>query len=276
MGSPFAASLRGKVNLILTSPPFPLRSPKAYGNRVEDDYVNWLSTIAIDLASLLRPDGSLVIEIGNAWRAGSPTMSTAPIRTLMAIAEDANYHVCQQFVCNNPARLPSPAAWVTVKRVRIKDSFTHVWWFAKSTHPKADNRNVLAEYSPAMRRLLARGSYNTNPRPSDHDIGERSFLKDNGGAIPSSVLQFSNTSVSKQYREWCRDRGLKLHPARMPEDLVDFFVRFLTDKGDLVLDPFGGSQTTGAVAEALKRRWIGIEPDVAYLEGSMGRFQGGT
>ena len=265
-------NLAGRVNLILTSPPFPLASPKAYGNKTEADYIAWLSQVVFRMRSLLTDDGSLVLEIGNAWKAGSPTMSLATMRTLMSIADGVNYHLCQQFVCHNPARLPSPASWVTVKRIRVKDSFTHVWWYSPTEYPKADNRRVLNEYSPAMKRLLKRGSYNTEPRPSDHDIGEKSFLKDNGGAIPSSMLQFSNTSVSRKYRNWCKDRNLRMHPARMPEDLVDFFVRLLTDQGDLILDPFGGSLTTGAVAESLGRRWVGIEPSITYLEGSMGRF----
>ena len=273
LDSTYASHLRGSVNLILTSPPFPLASPKAYGNLQSDEYVTWLTKVITGLKDLLTPDGSLVVEIGNAWNSGSPTMSLAPLQTLMNIASSGDFHLCQQFVCHNPARLPSPASWVTVKRIRVKDSFTHVWWFSQTEYPKADNRNVLTDYSPAMKRLLKRGSYNTNPRPSDHDIGDVSFLKDNGGAIPASVLQYSNTAVSRQYQEWCRSKGIRMHPARMQEDLISFFIKFLTDEGDTVFDPFAGSQTTGAVAESLGRRWVGVEPEVTYLEGSMGRFQ---
>ena len=268
-----ARSIAGQVDLILTSPPFPLASPKAYGNRREDEYIDWISETCAEMKRLLSPRGSLVVEIGNAWESGSPSMSTATVRALLAIADKGDFKVSQQFICNNPARLPSPAQWVTVKRIRVKDSFTHVWWYSASAQAKADNRKVLVEYSPAMKKLLQRKTYNTKSRPSDHDIGEKSFLTDNGGAIPSSVLQFSNTAVSKQYRDWCQEHGVRLHPARMPDDLADFFIRLTTDEGDLVLDPFAGSQTTGAVAERLGRRWIGIEPDSDYLWGSVGRFR---
>jgi DNA modification methylase len=58
----------------------------------------------------------------------------------------------------------------------------------------------------------------------------------------------------------------------MPEALVRFFVEFLTDPGDLVLDPFAGSNTTGAVAERLGRKWVGIEADPGYAEASRVRF----
>ncbi len=83
--------LAGRVNLILTSPPFPLASPKAYGNKTEADYIAWLSQVVFRMRSLLTDDGSLVLEIGNAWKAGSPTMSLATMRTLMSIADGVNY-----------------------------------------------------------------------------------------------------------------------------------------------------------------------------------------
>ncbi len=58
----------------------------------------------------------------------------------------------------------------------------------------------------------------------------------------------------------------------MPQELVEFFVRFLTKPKSLILDPFAGSNTTGFVASKLKRKWISIEKDVNYIEGSKGWF----
>ncbi len=116
-------------------------------------------------------------------------MSLLPLKTLIAIAEGTGLPVCQQFICNNPARLPTPAQWVTTERTRVKDSYTHVWWYGKTKRPDADNRRVLQPYSQRMKRLLDRGSYNGGRRPSGHDVGNASFLRDNGGAIPASALQ---------------------------------------------------------------------------------------
>lgn len=265
-------SLRNKVNLVITSPPFPLLSPKRYGNSQGEEYVEWLVDIFGRITKLLAPDGSLVIEIGNSWNRGIPTMSLVPLRALISIKESLDLHLCQHFICNNTARLPGPAAWVTKRRIRVKDSFTHVWWLAPSPEPKADNRRVLKPYSTAMNRLIKSGQYNTGRRPSDHVIREGTFLKDNGGAIPSSVLNLSNTATQKSYSRWCRDSGLRAHPARMQPGLVEFFVNFLTDEGDYVYDPFGGSNTTGYVAEQLRRRWIVSETNRDYLLGSVGRF----
>ena len=262
-----------RVNLIFTSPPFPLNRRKSYGNRVGDDYLQWLSSLAPRLTDLLTPDGSIVIEIGNSWDAGRPTMSTLPIQALLAFRQEADLQLCQQFVAHNPARLPGPAQWVTVERTRVKDSFTNIWWMSRTHRPKADNRQVLVEYSPAMKKLLASNTYNRGLRPSGHNIRGDSFLRDNGGAIPSNVLEFSNTRSFDPYRNYCIENNLPIHPARMSPDIAEFFIRMLTEEGDLILDPFSGSNITGAKAEELGRQWISVEPDHAFVIGSRGRFQ---
>jgi DNA modification methylase len=180
--------------------------------------------------------------------------------------------LCQQFIWHNPARLPSPAQWVNIERIRVKDSFTHIWWMAKTEKPKANNRHVLKRYSQAMLDLLERGEYNAGTRPSEHQIGQESFLSDNNGAIPPSVFTVSNTRSSSPYLQYCKKHGFKRHPARMPKEIVEFFVKFLTEPGDLVLDPFAGSNTTGEVAESLGRKWLSIEKEMEYILGSRGRF----
>ena len=265
-------NLQGKINLIFTSPPFPLSRQKSYGNKTGQYYLNWLRNLAPKLADLLTPDGSIVVEIGNCWEPRRPVMSTLPLRSLLQFQEAGNLHLCQQFVAHNPARLPSPAQWVTIKRTRVKDSYTNLWWMSPTEEPKANNRNVLTEYSDAMKKLLRRQNYNRGKRPSGHDIVGDTFLKDNGGAIPPNVLTFANTSSRDNYQQYCLNHQLKIHPARMSQKIAEFFIKMLTDEGDLVVDPFGGSNTTGACAEQLKRRWITIEPDNEFVEGSKGRF----
>lgn len=261
-----------QVQLVFTSPPFPLNTKKRYGNMQGEAYVAWLAGFASRLKDLLTPTGSIVMELGNAWEPGRPVMSTLALRALLAFVDSGNLQLCQTLVCHNPARLPSPAQWVTVDRIRLKDSYTNVWWMSANDRPKADNRLVLTEYGPRMKKILAEQTYNAGRRPSEHHISSTSFLTDNGGAIPGNVLSFSNTSSNDQYLRYCRLHGLRPHPARMPPGLVEFFVKFLTDPGDLVLDPFAGSNTTGAVAEGLGRRWLSIEPDSGYAIGSVGRF----
>jgi site-specific DNA-methyltransferase (cytosine-N4-specific) len=279
------SELQGRVQLVFTSPPFALNRKKKYGNRTGEDYIEWLAGFAERFRNVLTPDGSIVIELGNAWMPGSPTMSTLPLRSLLAFQDKAKLHLCQEFICYNPARLPSPAQWVTIERIRVKDAFTRVWWMSPTERPKADNRKVKTEYSKSMQALLTRGTYNSGRRPSEFDIGARSFLADNGGAIvpnvivpPShphdliDVLPLSNTRANDPYQTYCRQHKLETHPARMPEKLAEFFIEFLTDPGDLVLDPFSGSNTTGGVAERLGRHWFSIEANESYASASRARF----
>jgi len=268
--------LRGEVQLIFTSPPFPLNRKKRYGNKLGSEYLDWLGGLAEQLGDLLTDDGSFVVELGNAWEPGEPVMSTLALEALQMLLRAGDFKLCQQFVVHNPARLPSPAQWVNVERIRIKDSYTNVWWMSRVTRPKADNRKVLIPYSPSMKKLLKRQSYNPGRRPSEHHIGETSFLTDNGGSIPANVFKFSNTVSTDSYRTYCKARNLKPHPARMAPRLAEFFIKFLTDEDDLVLDPFGGSNTTGAMAEQLGRQWIALEPKMEYIEGSRGRFDDGV
>lgn len=277
---------RGKFQLLFTSPPFPLNTKKRYGNKQGEEYLKWFAELATLFREQIVDDGSIVIELGNAWEPGHPTTSTLPMKALLAFQEAAKLHLCQEFICYNPAKLPTPAEWVTIRRIRVKDAFTRVWWMSPSKQPRADNRRVLTEYSESMKQLLSRGTYNAGRRPSEHYIGEKSFLSNNGGAIAPNVivppatsadllniLPIANTGSSDPYQNYCREHDIRPHPARMPPRLVEFFIRFLTEKGDLVLDPFAGSNTTGYVAEQLGRKWISIEADKVYAKASKVRFE---
>ena len=262
----------GNVDLIFTSPPFPLNRKKKYGNLEGQDYVDWIANFASIFKKVLKPTGSIVIEIGNSWEKGRPTMSTLGLRALLAFLDAGDFHLCQQFIWHNPARLPSPVQWVNIERIRVKDAFTHIWWMSPTDRPKANNRNVLTEYSQAMKKLLKTQKYNAGKRPSEHDIGKSSFLNDNNGAIPPNVITLSNTSASSRYLQYCKKHSIEFHPARMPIDLPKFFINFLTDPGDIVLDPFAGSNTTGAAAHDTGRKWIAIEAKEEYIKGSQGYF----
>ncbi len=282
------------MNLVFTSPPFPLNRKKRYGNLQGSKYVDWLASFGPPLADYLADDGSIVIEMGNGWDKGQPTMSTLPLEALLAFKDRGNFFLCQEFIAYNPARLPSPAQWVNIERCRVKDATTRLWWLSKTERPKADNRRILTGYSDSMRKLLVRGTYNAGRRPSQHSIGADSFLTDHGGAIPPNLLMpaieemlpdlvealpqlhgllsISNTKSTDEYMQYCRDADVEPHPARMPAKLAQFFIEFLTDPGDLVLDPFAGSNTTGFAAESLKRRWLSFEQSEDYALASSVRF----
>lgn len=257
------------VSLVFTSPPFALRRQKAYGNVTAADYIEWFWPIAEQIHRVLREDGSFVMELGGAWNPGSGTRSLFTYELLLKLG--GIFHLAQDLYWHNPSRLPTPAEWVTIRRTRVKEAVTQIWWFSKSTEPQADNRKVLVPYSKSMKRLLKDG-YSPAKRPSQHDIGP-SFQKDNGGAIPSNVLTIPNTRSYDEYLFRCRAAGLPIHPARFPPELPDFFIRFLTNEGQTVLDPFAGSNTTGQEAERLGRKWVAIELNPDYVAGSRLRFE---
>jgi DNA modification methylase len=258
------------VNLVVTSPPYALEFKKAYGNADKHEYVDWFRPFAREIHRVLAEDGSFVLNIGGSYEKGRPTRSLYHFQLLLMLCDEIGFYLAQECFWYNPAKLPAPAEWVNVRRIRIKDSVEYVFWLSKSPFPKANNRNVLTEYSDDMRRLLKRG-YRAKERPSGWNITHK-FLTDHGGSIPSNLLEAGNNDSNGTYMSRCKAAGIKPHPARFPAALPDFFIRFLTDPADLVVDPFAGSNTTGRVAEDRRRRWLGFELDTDYVKASNLRF----
>jgi site-specific DNA-methyltransferase (cytosine-N4-specific) len=261
------------INLVLTSPPFALQRQKEYGNKGQEEYVEWLASFAEIVYQKLKNDGSFVLDLGGAYKKGKPVRSLYNFRIPIYFCDEIGFFLAEDFYWFNPSKLPSPIEWVNKRKIRAKDSVNTVWWFSKSEFPKSDVTNVLAEYSARMKKLLQDPNkfYDPKKRPSGHDISKE-FSKDNGGAIPSNLLQIPNSDSNSQYFRGCKALGLKAHPARFPTRLPEFFIRFLTNPGDLVVDIFAGSNTTGFVAEQECRYWLAFENDLHYLAASSFRF----
>jgi len=258
------------VEMIMTSPPFGLVRKKEYGNVDADDYIDWFRNFGKLFKKVLKDEGSLVIDIGGAWNKGLPTRSLYHFKLLIMLCEDLGFHLAQEFYWWNPSKLPSPAEWVTVRRIRVKDAINCIWWLSPSPYPKASNRRVLQPYSDSMKTLLKNG-YKAKKRPSGHEISEN-FSKNNKAAIPPNLIALPNTESNSYYLRYCAANDIKPHPARFPAGLPEFFIRMLTEKGDLVIDPFAGSCVTGEVAERLQRKWLCIDTVEEYLKGAVGRF----
>lgn len=261
------------VNLIITSPPFALLRKKEYGNKEQHEYIDWLAEFAAVVYRKLKDDGSFVLDLGGAYRKGVPVRSLYNYRVLMRFCDELGFHLAEEFFWHNPSKLPSPIEWVNKRKLRVKDSVNTVWWLSKTEWPKADVTKVLAPYSERMKKLIQdpKKFYTPKERPSGHDVSS-GFGKDNGGAIPSNLLQISNSESNGQYLNGCKTAGIQGHPARFPAKLPEFFIRFLTEPGDLVVDIFAGSNTTGQVAEAESRRWLAFDERLEYLAASAFRF----
>ncbi len=262
------------IDLVITSPPFALLREKEYGNKNQQEYVNWLAEFAKDIHRVLKKTGSFVLDIGGAYVKNKPVRSLYNYRVLIKFCDELGFYLAEEFFWHNPSKLPSPIEWVNKKKIRVKDSVNTVWWFSKTPFPKADVSKVLVPYSDRMKKLLKNPEryYNPQKRPSGHDISS-AFRKDNGGAIPANLLIFPNSESNSEYLSLCRKFNQKAHPARFPSKLPEFFIKFLTNKGDLVLDIFAGSNTTGETAERLKRKWIAFEINEQYIKNSMLRFK---
>ena len=268
---PLLRELPGEcIDVVITSPPYALEFKKEYGNVAKSKYVDWLKPFGQEIWRILKPEGSFVLNIGGSYNPGSPTRSLYHFKVLLMLCEDIGFHLAQECFWHNPAKLPSPAEWVTVRRQRVKDAVEYVWWLSKEPFPKANNRNVLNDYSADMKRLLKRG-YKPKQRPSGHVITAK-FGRDHGGAIPSSLIERGNNESNSEYIRACDQAGYKAHPARFPRALPEFFIKLVTDEGAIVLDPFAGSNMTGATAESLRRRWIAVEIKPEYISSSRVRF----
>lgn len=267
----FMKTLRkGSIDLVVTSPPYALHFKKEYGNADQAEYVKWFIPFAEEIKRVLKEDGSFVLNVGGAWTPGAPLRSLYHYRLLLALCDDVGFNLCQEFFWYNPAKMPAPAEWVNVRRIRVKDSVEYIFWLSTTPHPKADNTQVLQDYSRDMKRLIKRGVKKT-VRPSGHNING-SFAEDKGGSIPPNVIECGNNESNSFYIKESKKRGHKIHPARFPAALPEFFIKFLTDPKAKVLDPFAGSNTTGKVAEKLGRKWIAVEKNRKYAEDSELRF----
>jgi site-specific DNA-methyltransferase (cytosine-N4-specific) len=263
----------GSINLVMTSPPFALLREKSYGNETQNEYVDWLLPFCEQVRRVLADDGSFVLDLGGAYQRGFPSRSLHQWRVMIRCVDELGFHLAEEVYWHNPSKLPSPIEWVNKRKLRMKDSVNTMWWFGKTAWPKADVSKVLAPYSARMKTLLKNPDafYKPKVRPSGHDIG-KSFGTDNGGAIPSNLLQIPNTESNGFYIEACKAVGTPAHPARFPALLPQHFVRMLTAPGDIVLDIFAGSNTTGQVAEAEGRHWLAFETSKEFVASSAFRF----
>lgn len=235
-----------------------------------DEYQSWILEFGNHFYRVLKKTGSLVLDLGGGWTQGAPTKNLYEYRLLLSFVDEIGFHLAQDFFWWDPSRLPTPAQWVNVERVRVKDAVNKIWWLSKTPNPKANNRHVLQSYSKSMELTLKSGT-NTGIRASGHSVSDK-FQIDNGGSIPPNIIAVSNSISSDSYSAFCKDSNLTIHPARIHSLIPEFFIRMLTDTGDSILDPFAGSCVTGAVAEKLMRNWVCCDLNEEYLLGAFGRF----
>jgi DNA modification methylase len=257
------------IQLLCTSPPYPLNTRKPYANQhPARTHVSWLLGMLGRYLRKMVPHGSIALNVGPTWQPGQPTHTTWMERLVIALEDELGLHLCQTLYWENPSKLPGPAEWTNRRRVRLTDRIERILWFSPTPNPFADNTAVLIPYSPRFQEVLEAGGERGQVRPSGHAFREGSFSRNNGGAIPGTLLRLPNTASNDAYTRRCRTAGVPIHPARFPLALPDFLIRFLTREDDLVVDPLCGSARTARAAERLKRRWICGDIARAYLCGA--------
>ena len=191
------------IDLIVTSPPFALQHKKEYGNENQSDYSDWFMEFVPEVRRVLQPHGSFVIEIGGAFKRGYPERSPYQFQLLDRLVDpdDGGLHLAQDFYWYNPAKLPNPIEWVNVRKIRVTDAVTHIWWLTpeinkdsavedgEHPHPEANNQRVLQEYSDSQKQLIETAEFNDGKRSSGWDIDSEAFSNDNDGSIPDNLLE---------------------------------------------------------------------------------------
>ena len=267
----------GSVDLIYTSPPYPLLKPKAYGNLPSHEWLDWMTGLASGWKSLLGDRGSLVVNLGAVGLKNSPAQDPYIERFTLRLIDELGYRLIDRMALRNPSKPPVPRLWVAVRRVRLKGSLESVLWFSPSDTPKADNRQVLQPYKARTlqdRKAAAGAAWSdgTRQRPSGITIAE-SIYRDNGGAIPDVLFDAAPEGPHSTWRRACKAAGLDQHPAISPRKPVETMIGLTTRPGDLVYDPFGGSLLTARVAQDLGRRWITTERSLGYIRSGCLRFE---
>lgn len=263
---------KGSLNVILTSPPYPLVKPRDYGNLAEKEWVEDMLRHCERWRGLLVEDGSMFLNIGACWIKGSPVQTLHVERLLIRLEDNLGLHRLQEFYVKTDG-LGGALEWVGKRRIRVKNNVEKMIWLSGNPFAKANNRGVLIPYSKSGLRSIAKPeAHDGRERPSGYKFGKRSFV-DNGGAIPSTLIKASNAGSNNKYRKACRDLGISAHPATFPDNLPRFAFGLASDPGDIVADFMAGSGTSGKVAHEMGRHFICSERSLDYIDSARINFK---
>ena len=265
------------VHLVLTSPPYPLARQRDYGGPGRDEYVDWLTACLEPVVARLAPGASLFLNVSNdIFETGSPARSLYRERLVLALHDRLGLHKMDEWVWHNPSKAPGPIAWASKRRVQVNTAWEPIYWLTNDPQACfADNRRVLKPHSERHAKLIAAGGAKTAAIFADGANRRRvgSFGTQTEGSIPRNLLTLRHNCPSQAaLRTWAKAEGIPIHGATMPLELAEHVVRFASEPGQLVADPFGGWATTALAAERNDRRWLITERMRAYLHAAQWRL----
>lgn len=266
------------ITLCLSSPPYPLARARAYGNPTEAEYVDFICNALGPIVKNLVKGGSVVLNISNdIFVPGSPARSLYRERLVLALHDRLGLFKMDEVIWENPSKPPAPVQWASKHRYQLNTAYEPVYWFCNDPlRVRSDNRRVLLPHTERHQRLIARGGEARNVAFGDgaYRIRTGDFGKPTSGRIPRNVLIRSHTCADKNNaRKTAQALGLPAHGATTPLSVAKFFVEFLSEPGELVVDQYGGWFTTAKAAEITGRRWLSTECMLEYVRGAAERFR---
>lgn len=269
--------LQDEIALCFTSPPYPLARERAYGNTPETHYVAWLVNELKPIVKALKPGGHVVLNLSNdIFESGLPSRSLYLERLTLALHDTLGLHLMDRLIWENPSKPPGPFQWSSRTRQQLNVGYEPVLWFTNDpARCASNNRRVLQPHTPAHLQLVRQGGEQREAVYSGgaYRVKHGSFGQETTGKIPRNVLRIAHRDADQQpARDYATERGWSAHPAPMPVKLARFFVDFLTEVKELVVDPFGGMATTAKAAECGGRRWLVTERCREYIESASQRF----
>lgn len=276
--SSFFASLDEPITLCLTSPPYPLAQPRAYGNPSVHEYIDFVCELLEPIVANLVPGGSICLNISNdIFEPGSPARSLYRERLVIALCDRLGLSKMDELIWENPSKPPGPLQWASKSRQQLNVAWEPVYWFTNCPELcSADNRRVLQPHTQKHLDLIRRGGEARSAQYGDgaYRLKPGSYGRETAGRIPRNILRYSHSDAERaQARRWAIEHGLPTHGALMPKALAKFLIELLTAEGELVVDPCFGWGTSGLAAEETNRRWFGTELMGEHILGGSGRFE---
>lgn len=258
------------ITLCLSSPPYPLKNARNYGNPKESEYIDWICHQLEPIVKNLVDGGSIVLNISNdIFLPGMPARSLYRERLVIALDERFGLYKMDEIPWVNLSKAPAPVQWASINRFQLNVGWEPIYWFCNNPlKSKADNRRVLEPHSDSHKKYIKTSKTRKSRSDGAYVIRETSFANETAGKIPKNVLiRGHNCARQNKYRALCKQHNIPAHGAVFPQEVARFCIEYLSEKGDVVADPFGGSLTSAQTAEELERRWISTDRIGEYLHG---------
>jgi len=265
------------IHLMLSSPPYPLQDPRAYGNVQEKEYVDWLCAMLEPIVKNLVEGGSIVLNISNDISLKrSPAKSIYKERLVLALHDRFGLYKMDEIPWVNTSKIPTNA-WATQKKIQMLPGWEPILWFTNNPGcVRSDSRRILKPHSKTHMKYIAAGGSQKEYINGDgkYHIKKGAFSNQTDGALPRNVFTRGHkSSLTNRYHQICKELNLPRHAATFPYELAEYFIKFLTKENDFVVDICSGSFTTCLTADRLNRRWAGADVIWEYARGGGERFK---